>query len=83
MSKHDEFPTKPDYEAISESLEAENAILQRQVALQTKRLEDLQQAVKDALTEIKDEKGFNFVKTGYVAFTKSIDILTEKTGITA
>lgn len=83
MKDHSEFPTKPNYQAIAESLEAENKILTEQVELQTKRLEDLQQGVKDAIDEIIDTKNVVAVVAASIAYSESLRILTEKTGITA
>lgn len=93
MKDHSEFPTKPNYQAIAESLEAENKILTQQVELQTKRLQDLQQAVKDAADKINkksltgyrvgiESNDINSTYTG-VGLGIALDILTEKTGITA
>lgn len=63
MSKHDEFPTKPDYEAKYKALE---------------------QAVKDAVQRINEQKELNNdVDLMYYAYKHSGDILTEQTGIRA
>ena len=72
MSKHDEFPTKPDYEAKYKALE---------------------QAVKDAADKINqksltgyrvgiESNDINSTYTG-VGLGIALDIITEKTGITA
>ena len=89
MSKHDEFPIKPDYQAIAESLEAENKILTEQVELQTKRLETLQQGVKDAINLMEGSKlRCHKIETQHYEYKASgielaLCILTEKTGISA
>ena len=70
MSKYDEFPTKPDYEAKYKALE---------------------QAVKDALTEIEGEEMRyanmhlqDDTERGIeIGYERSKDILTDKTGISA
>lgn len=97
MKDHSEFPTKPNYQAIAESLEAENKILTQQVELQTKRLETLQQGVKDAIDEIyndglrsgsdisniKDDYQRGYLQGYSYGCHESVNILTEKTGISA
>jgi hypothetical protein len=89
MKDHSEFPTKPNYQAIAESLEAENKILTEQVELQTKRLETLQQGVKDASKLMEEFKvrchGIETQQYEYKAsgIALAIEILTEKTGISA
>lgn len=93
MQDHSEFPTKPNYQALYNSVVKENKILTEQVELQTKRLETLQQGVKDVLEEIqyKIEVADTMVTlTGEPAYKHAssemsliIEILTEKTGIIA
>ena len=72
MSKHDEFPTKPDYEAKYKALE--QAVKDALIII------DRKATIADTIGSRDNDKDCIYTSVGLKI---CIDILTEKTGITA